>query len=246
MGKSIKCLSNLRQLGTATTMYAGEHKNFLPYPTTTQGEKMLWFNCLDPYLKTLGGNNRTGVAGTRDYTSFKQCVVWDEIEGGVNITGAQNAGKEFARTYKMNSHLRHNNPYKAAKITQIRDSTTRVLYGDATSLDQSGPVDSQWESGQFSFEVDDKTQAGPALRHMGGANIVYVDGHAEHVVCKTITKNLRAPQSSVVVKSWESQFVDGSGNPASPPDARKPAAAQGLRRNPNMPLTWGDPGLLYR
>jgi prepilin-type processing-associated H-X9-DG protein/prepilin-type N-terminal cleavage/methylation domain-containing protein len=246
MGKSIKCQSNLRQLGAATVMYANEHKNCLPYPTTTKGEQMLWFNCLDPYLKVVGGNNRTGVAGSRDYTTYKQCVVWDEFEGGVDIAGSQNAGKEFARTYKMNSHLRHNNPYGVAKITAVRDSTARVLYGDATSLDHAGPVDSQWESGQFSFEVDDKTQAGPALRHMGGANIVFVDGHVEHVVCKTIKKNLRAPQGSVVVNTWESQFIDGSGNPVDPPDGKKPASAQGLRRNPNMPLTWGDPGLLYR
>src|SRR3954453_976695 len=61
MGKSIKCLSNLKQLGTATAMYAGEHKNFLPYPTTTQGEQMLWYNCVDPYLKTISVNGRTGV-----------------------------------------------------------------------------------------------------------------------------------------------------------------------------------------
>jgi prepilin-type N-terminal cleavage/methylation domain-containing protein len=33
---SLKCLSNLRTCGEAFTMYADEHKGYLPYPTTTQ------------------------------------------------------------------------------------------------------------------------------------------------------------------------------------------------------------------
>ena len=40
----------------ATAMYAGEHKNCLPYPTTTLGEQVLWFNCVDPYLKAISSN----------------------------------------------------------------------------------------------------------------------------------------------------------------------------------------------
>jgi prepilin-type processing-associated H-X9-DG protein len=244
---SIKCLSNLKQLGNATAMYAGEHKNFLPYPTTTKGEGSLWFNVLDPYLRAAGGaNGRTGVAGDREYTPFKQCPVWDTFEGGVDVAGGQNALKEYARTYKMNSMLRHNNPYSLAKITEIRESTEWVYIGDGLSLDQSGPVDSQFESGQFSMEVDDKTQATPALRHMRGANMLFVDGHAEHLVLATIDKTLRSPQNTVTLKTWESEFVDGSGNPVDVPDGKQSYASQGLKRNPRMPLIWSDPGRIYR
>jgi prepilin-type processing-associated H-X9-DG protein/prepilin-type N-terminal cleavage/methylation domain-containing protein len=246
MGKSIKCLSNLRQLGMATVSYANEHKTYLPYPTTTQGEECLWFNCVDPYLQKLSpANGRTGVAANREYSPFKQCVVYDEFEGGINTSGAQNKLKEYARTYKMNSHLRHNNPASQMKVTELREPTAVVLYGDGMSLDQGGPVDDQWESGQFSFELDDKTQAGPALRHLKGANISFCDGHAEFVVCKTIKRTLKL-QTTVQVLSWESEFIDGSGNPVDPPDGKKNYASQGLKRNPNMPLIWGEPGIFYR
>jgi hypothetical protein len=51
--QSLQCLSNLRQCGLATQMYANEHKRYLPYPTTTLGEGFLWFNVLDPYLRSL-------------------------------------------------------------------------------------------------------------------------------------------------------------------------------------------------
>lgn len=245
--QSVACLSNLKQLGLATAMYLNEQKNYLPYPTTTQGEDALWFNALDPYLQRVDGgpNGRTGVAGGRNYKDYKQCWVYGGFEGG-RFQGAQDDIKEFARTYKMNSHLRRNKPYRQARVTDVPEQTRFVYLGDATSLDDTGPVGGQWESGQFSFEVNDKTQAGPSLRHNNGANILFVDLHAENVQLTTIKKNLRSPQDKIVVKSWLSEFVNGSGTPADLPDHFKSAEEQGLQRHPLMPLYWSYPPKLYR
>src|SRR5438046_331950 len=52
--QTLKCLANCRTLGSAFQMYANEHKGWLPYPTTSQGEPMLWFRCVDPYLQGIG------------------------------------------------------------------------------------------------------------------------------------------------------------------------------------------------
>src|SRR2546423_2014527 len=101
--QTVKCLSNLRQMGLAFSMYENEHKQWLPYPTTTLGEPTLWFNCVDPYLKASVDTSRTGVAAGRSYASYKQCVVYDDFESNRTGTG-QDTMKEFARTYKMNSH----------------------------------------------------------------------------------------------------------------------------------------------
>src|SRR5687768_13083839 len=86
--RTIKCLSNLRQLGLATAMYCGEARGFLPYPTTTKGEQMLWYNVLDPYLQAKANDARTGVAAGRSYREYKQCVVFESFEGG-KFTGNQ-------------------------------------------------------------------------------------------------------------------------------------------------------------
>jgi prepilin-type processing-associated H-X9-DG protein/prepilin-type N-terminal cleavage/methylation domain-containing protein len=244
--KTLACLSNLRTLGQAAAMYAGEHKQYLPYPTTTLGEEYLWFNVLDPYLQANEDHKgRTGVASERNYKRYKQCEVYESFEGG-QYTGAQDALKEFARTYKMNSMLRHNNPASPARVIEIRQSSEVVFIGDGVSLDLTGPVADLWESGQFSMEVNDVTEANPALRHNGGANILFIDGHASNIVLKPITKNLRSPVASFKVKSWESEFVNAAGTPVDVPDYHKSAASQGLTRNPNMPLIWSDPGHLYR
>src|SRR5690242_8264646 len=54
---TIKCASNLRQMGMAFNMYSSEYKGLMPYPTTTfpdsgvgKGENYLWYNCVDKYL----------------------------------------------------------------------------------------------------------------------------------------------------------------------------------------------------
>jgi len=249
--QSLKCLSNLRQMGLAFSMYENEHKQWLPYPTTTLGEAGLWFNCVDPYLKAFVDTSRTGVASGRSYAAYKQCVVYDDFQG--NRSGAgQDTTKEFARTYKMNSHLRHGlnldakgmNDPKPAKVTDCKPSPSDwVLLGDGTSLDQTGPAVNNFENGQFSMEVNDVTQASPAIRHGNGANILFIDGHAQNVVLKTITKKLRSPQDFITVKSWESEYADASGKPIDPPNPRAPGSAN---RNPNMPLRWSDLGRIYR
>ena len=243
---TIKCTSNLRQLGLATAMYTNENKGYLPYPTTnpaTPGDGALWFNMVDPYLAALLNGARTGVAAGRSYQPYKQCAVWESFPGG-KLEGGQDNLAEFARSYKMNTHLRHNNPFRQAKVTEIRQSSEWVYLGDATSLDTS-EVENFWESGQFSFEVNDPTQAGPSLRHNNGANILFVDGHVDRTELPTITKPLRSPLNHVTVKTWESEYVSAGGTPVNP-NRFQAVDQQGLKRNPRSPLIWGEPGRLYR
>jgi prepilin-type processing-associated H-X9-DG protein/prepilin-type N-terminal cleavage/methylation domain-containing protein len=258
--QTVQCLSNLRQLGTATVMYVNDYKGHMPYPTTTldSGQRSLWFNALDPYIAALNNDKRKGVAGGRSYARIKQCPVYELFEGGVaNATSSSNAYqdniKEFARSYKMNSLLRHNSTmsgaYATAKMTEIKHADNFVYIGDSISMDTVGAYTDanggQWENGQFSMEVNDVTQAPPSLRHNGGANILFVDGHVANVKLKTVTRRLmHAPFS--LIKTWESEFVDAGGNPGNYKDKSKSLEAQGLQRNPNMPLEWSVWGKLYR
>jgi len=216
---TVTCQNNLRQCGIAFTSYAQDCQGLLPYPTTTFGEGCLWYNCIDPYFQSLPNNARSGVAADRSYTLFKQCpIIQDYVGSSVDYggAGAQNDTTEFARTYKINAMLRRDKPYAQAKLSRLPHPSQFVVLGDGVSIDYTGPIPSQWESGQFSMEVDDSTQANPALRHAGGANILFVDGHVECVVLPTITKTLRVPQNNIAVQTWQSEYLL-NGVPYNPP-----------------------------
>jgi prepilin-type processing-associated H-X9-DG protein/prepilin-type N-terminal cleavage/methylation domain-containing protein len=255
---TIKCSANLRTLGQAFAMYSNEYKGLLPYPTTTYGgDNYIWFNCVDRYLKAQQDDpNRTGVAADRAYKSYKQCVVYDEFPNDRSGT-AQGLLQEFAKTYKMNTHLRRVDLFNIlvspptrgvpCKVTTIKKPAETVLIGDGQSLDQTGYIPNQTESGQFSMDVNATTTgtAGPALRHQGGANICFVDGHVQRVVLP-LTKNPRPMSNGAPsIKQWQSEFIDGSGNPTDLMPHTATLDQTSLRRNPNMPLFWSQPGTLY-
>jgi prepilin-type processing-associated H-X9-DG protein/prepilin-type N-terminal cleavage/methylation domain-containing protein len=250
--RTLKCQSNLRQLGMAFHMYASEQRQYLPYPDTTfpnasDDERFLWFNALDRYLgsSAKGQEARSGVAKDRAYAPIKQCVVWESFEG--DATSGSQTSKESAKTYKMNIHLAHPNPAGHAKITDVKRSSEFVMMGDGISMDATGDVANQTESERFYLEINKLADSSPALRHQGGANILFVDGHVVLVnYLKTITKTLMGSNSAVRVKTWESEYVDASGTPAKLRNVNLSPEAQGLRRNPNMPLIWSDPPKLYR
>jgi prepilin-type processing-associated H-X9-DG protein len=249
--RAIKCASNLRQVGMAIAMYVNESKGYYPYPTTTKGEQALWFTAIDKYLVAMPNANRNGpnsATGQRTYSDAKQCVVWDDFEGDVNQSNVQAAGKESAKTFKMNSHLRRRFPSRNhAKISWIpkESQTMFVVAGDATSLDDGGPPCERDESNDLSFDINDTRQAGAALRHRRGANMLLADGHVEFFDLKRINKPLRS-SPALTVPSWEGEWVDAGGTVVDYPDVNKAPDAVGLKRNPNMPLHWSDPPTLLR
>jgi len=267
--RTIKCASNLRGLGQAAMMYSNENKGFLLYPTTSPFENRCWYNQVDPYLAAgiVKQGRGTGVASTRTYGEWKQCPVWDAFYDDRAEAGSQGAYKEYAKTYKMNTLLRQPRalapPNLAqpqpvgwatgtqAKLGMIKNSAEFVYIGDGLSLDQTGEVASQVESGKFAMEVNDpQGEAPPALRHSGGANILFVDGHVNLEKHSTIPfLYVTNPAPGLKVNTWESEWVDSGGNPVDP-DVAYPGltdpGAKGYKRNPKMQLIWSDPPKIYK
>jgi prepilin-type processing-associated H-X9-DG protein len=113
-------------------------------------------------------------------------------------------------------------------------------------MDLVGEIPDNYENKEFSMEVNDVTRASPGLRHGGGANLLFVDGHAGTHKLKAVAKHLRGVSKGMTVMTWESEYVDAAGTPVEPKDYAKTMAAQGLRRNPEMPLVWSELGGIYR
>jgi prepilin-type N-terminal cleavage/methylation domain-containing protein/prepilin-type processing-associated H-X9-DG protein len=258
MALTANCLSNLRQCGMATQMYANDFNSIMPYPTTTldtnagnSAEPRLWFNAVDPYLASLDNTSRSGVAGSRAYTKFKQCPIVAGMLGGSgqnygSTTGAQNDTTEYTRTYKMNNLLRRY--AQPAIASAVPHPSNFVLYGDGIGIDIVGLYDSQVDSGKFSMEVNEVSASvtPPALRHLKGACFAFVDGHAERDVFTLLTPAVALQNApNTPIDRWQSEYIDGSGKPYNPGEGAT-SLPSGVVRNPNMPLQWSDVGNLYR
>ncbi len=262
------CLSNLRQCGFATTMYTGDYNAaclpaFLVTTLDTEfgdtKQHLLWFNAIDPYLQSIDNTKRTGVAGSRAYTKYKQCpAIYSFLGGSVyygSTTGGQNVTTEAMRSYKMNSLLRHNkggvssDGYWQAAVSSVRYPSNFVLFGDGIGMDTVGSstpsaTTAQTDNASFSMDTDgtDSSVTPPSLRHLGGACIAFVDGHAEREILPLVSKPLplqNTPGSSI--QRWHSEYSTPAGVDVSVGAAHTTAPPAGSVRNiTNMPLDWSD------
>jgi prepilin-type N-terminal cleavage/methylation domain-containing protein/prepilin-type processing-associated H-X9-DG protein len=113
-GQTAACLSNLRQLGQAYVMYAGENKGFLPmtvFPSwslrpvdpPTQ-PKVHWYEALSPYLGKKIEYNQTTTPWSRitDYSKVvRNCPSWD-----IDALGIPNTpGNDYLTGYGQNMTL---------------------------------------------------------------------------------------------------------------------------------------------
>ncbi|HZZ43780.1 MAG TPA: type II secretion system protein [Tepidisphaeraceae bacterium] len=268
---TLACLSNCRQLGNAFIMYSSEHKGWLPYPTTSQGEQMLWFRCVDPYLgakidsrrATGAGTATSGLnAATRSFASYKQDPIWDTFPDNSHALTSQGTIKESTRTLKMNTHLRRDT--SLCKITDVKESEQFVLLGDSVGYDVV-PIESSSDLSHFSMQLsegDNTNDELPFMRHHKGTacNIAFVDGHAETVILPLTPPGMgpkgtapfdwsKATPSAITpvnYRTWYTEYVDASGQPVWPLTKWGANLPTGYGRNPQMPLHWSIPGKLWR
>jgi prepilin-type N-terminal cleavage/methylation domain-containing protein/prepilin-type processing-associated H-X9-DG protein len=202
--KTVACLSNLRQMGSAFAMYSTANKGYLPYVntgitsiggnttlTSAQKEAACWFWALDPFIGAkVDPNNAVtgGATGTRALSKVKQCPS--------DYSDLQEVDQFSVRSYKMNSHLRGNvgtwssAVWTYARVTKMKETTRVVLIGDSIGFTEMGSQVkiSNNDATRFSMQIsnDDTNDAWPAIRHnkRTAANIAFVDGHAETMILK--------------------------------------------------------------
>ena len=169
--RQVSCMSNMRQLGHALNMYAGDWNEVLPCPTRAFGEGGCWFYAIDPYLLNIVSGT---ISPQRKLALVKQDPVWASLDANARTNW---------RTIKMNRKLvgkSGDDPTGSVtnatpsyrKVTQVTRSSTTVLLSDGRCEDAK-PTDT---GGKERF---DSWEAYVARRHFGGANVLFVDGHAE-------------------------------------------------------------------
>lgn len=166
MGRRIKCISNLKQIGLAFAMYANDYDDSLP--PAQSGSNTSWMHFLSPYCDGIDSDLGTGV--------LKKIFACPE-------------DKYFNRYY--NEGLSTTNPYdnpsyginywiacpgdahQKLRITKISRPTETVLCTDSIHRNEKDPVteSSYYTIDSYNFMSD---------RHNNGCNILWADFHVTY------------------------------------------------------------------
>jgi len=192
--KAIGCLNNLRQIGLAFNMYAGDNQDRLPPLNAGNFTAGLtpdwWFQILDQarYLTSSSVSNSvwrcTEVLDTDIYApavTFFQSPVegYGPLEGNNYTTGVIR--------YGLNAD---GSPLGSRKLTEIRRTSQVWLIGDV-GVPKDSPRTDALPAGRYWTEIVTfqpiprggwtlrSPQKQPACRHNGRAVVTFCDGHAE-------------------------------------------------------------------
>ena len=198
------CLSNLKQLGLATMMYAQDYDETYPQYHSNRpggGIRITWTQMVAPYTSTKSSSNSNAGRAVQIY----RCPsVGYDAEYGAN-------SRIFAWPYTSTIHVTKMAELSApASIYMIMDSSAYIISpGYAV-----GPTDNYFVPGSRQFvaaaEQDDVTSTSKQSdfesgRHFGGVNIAFADGHAKWL--KTATVMSEAQYSEAEEPSaWERNF----------------------------------------
>ena len=254
---NVKCMSNLRVLGQALTLYLNDNKQVFPAPyankliapsptpfTAAQQTQIInacaWFNAVDPYLnRNVKDFTSTGTTTQRNNTLIKQDPVWPSLEG----SDVQTLGGQSARTYKMNVYLGRD-PSKWTdwdtpatlvwtRSSRLRRSTETVILFDSTAPDcvvsTSGSQGglSNGDTFMTSFYGD---EGYIGLRHnrKSSANVLCGDMHVGAFTQPVQTQTITRYSASDVLRNW---FYEYTGD-------TYPARQTSGTRNDSQQLIW--------
>jgi prepilin-type N-terminal cleavage/methylation domain-containing protein/prepilin-type processing-associated H-X9-DG protein len=201
--KAVQCLSNLRQMGTAITMFSSEHKGFLPkawfndrprpgsselwnYPNADVWE---WSYVVSTYLAKNEGVFRCPSDPQPDATP-------DPFGPAFYTVKHPDGTKEgYPRSYRLNISNMPNSE-TAIRIAQLKNATLSIVVAEgrrgyanagwnqlATHEAPQGAVKPTWSPSEYAGSETnvayDRHSVRPDSKFSGMSNYVFADGHAE-------------------------------------------------------------------
>jgi prepilin-type processing-associated H-X9-DG protein/prepilin-type N-terminal cleavage/methylation domain-containing protein len=178
------CANTMHQLGLAMNMYADDHQDELPCPEDEYGDSVCWYYALNPYILR-AKTTASQVDPSHRMDLYKQDPVWTRFTGDAATNG---------RSIKMNRKLLGkkgqwnitSNVTNAMPRFRHRNEIGR---SDTTPLLFDGVVETVTSINDW--RRFDGWEPKVALRHSGGANILFVDGHV--ILWKRGTPNVTSP-----------------------------------------------------
>ena len=203
--QSIQCLSNMKQWGLATVMYAGDYEDKIPlfgdeFPPTP--DTMWWYQKLAPYVMKQAAGDKgnfeamtaqirkcpSGNAGPPPFTgpataAYVQWNCWIGVYYGA-------FGKPLTGTFY------YGNDMKPITTARIRKAADALLYTDTVTHYVYSPLvwdfnkdvdgDKMMDSHEGVYAGEFSFNDGRPTVHSSGANVTLLDGHVERVAFKKL------------------------------------------------------------
>lgn len=178
------CLSNIRQMATAVTMYLQDYEAFPMYAVA--GQETRWWNQLEPYIRS---------------RELYRCPTVPQLRYGRNMA--------YGYNYQYLGNSRGNCWNVPVVETQIETPANMLAIADSQGsgtrpCDNDEPTDPDYINlsclGNHGYAIDPPVlppcksgggpnryatggtpgvRVAPAERHSGGANVAFIDGHAK-------------------------------------------------------------------
>jgi prepilin-type N-terminal cleavage/methylation domain-containing protein/prepilin-type processing-associated H-X9-DG protein len=195
------CLSNMKQIGTATMMYAQDHDDFLPYgyEYTWPGQKELywWQDLCRPYVKnetvyTCPSASPHILWTDRRPPGLPKPLVKDYI---CNAQGGSYATTGHKEWVGANGPFINNWSNPSRSLAEIEDTAgTIAIFDGARSFEiwRLEQVDAWYNAGFGpAFLGNDPDKKTPEVGHIGkrhntGYNATFCDGHAKYIRNSTL------------------------------------------------------------
>jgi prepilin-type N-terminal cleavage/methylation domain-containing protein/prepilin-type processing-associated H-X9-DG protein len=199
-GRQTACLSNMRQIGLATMMYAHDHNDFLPYgyAYTWPGQRDLywWQDLCRPYMSTEAVYSCPSARPHSLWTDRRppgtpKPLVNDYICNAQGGAYPESGKKEWVGA---NGPFINDWGNPSRSLAEIQDTTGTIAICDARyfeiwRLEQADA----WYNAGFgpAFLENSPDRKNPswghvAKRHLGGFNASFCDGHAQFIKKSTL------------------------------------------------------------
>lgn len=188
--RTTTCLSNLKQLGTATMMYVQDYEE--TYPTQSSDPYGS-----SPYSPVDGQKNPSWFGGIQAYMKSVDAGVcpsapWKEKAGDSVPTANSRCSYDYNGLLGNFVSGQTANPMPVAGIAGVaRPAETMMMQDQAITWSRSQPAP-RWIGNQWQNPLSGDLFDANAKIHTGGFNIAYADGHAKWIKGSQATANLTA------------------------------------------------------
>lgn len=186
--KTITCVSNLKQIGLAITLYADDYDNYLPQ-AATQIDSLSWQDRLVKYLKQI-----QGVITSTDYTWRRNQHVFFCPSSNLNYIhmGPTSPDTYAYRSYGVSLEFMPSDTactklYRMGSVDQPSDKALVFDYNDLKPGSGPGtPSDVNTVDGSAAQLA---ARIIPRHNKQSVVNVLWVDSHVESRIYQTLTTN---------------------------------------------------------